>query len=355
MFKDLLDFTNELEATAESTSIFLSELQKGRKKLIGKINKAKANVEIAKNPDKLVKSILPKVKKDVLKTAVDILQGQILVAIRDNFEYDWPEYRRALYLAAADKDSYKVFELGGTGWNTRLSFIINFDESAGRLEAWARGVKLTRRDLGTKVPRKGGKEKQERKRQLSAAAASRAWAGIFGHRNATRKGQYVSTIRSRLSYSGRVAPFWQLLDKGSIPMQSDRGGYPTPKGRPTNFIHNATQIMEEYTKNILKQYKAEYDNLTNEYYKYEDEFEEALSRIDNLVNKIKLDLRVVERVKQEYQKDAKYIDDIKLERAVQQIVEGILTTGRVEITAGGAGKRIRPSVAKIARIAGVLY
>lgn len=355
MFKDLLDFTNELETTAESTSVFLSELQRGRRKLARKITQAKANIAVAKNPDKLVKSILPQVKRDVLKNAVDILQGQILVAVRDNYEYDWPEYRRALFLAAADKDAYKVYELGGTGWNTRLSFSINFDETAGRLEAWARGVKLTRRDLGSKVPRKGGGEKQQRKRELSALSASRAWAGIFGHRNATRKAAYVKTIRSRLSYSGRVAPFWQLLDKGSIPLASDRGGYPTPKGKPTNFIHNATQVMEEYTKNVLKQYKAEYDNLTNEYYKYEDEFEAALLRMDSLIDKIKLDLKVVEKVKQEYMKDAKYIDNTKLERAVQSVIEGFLTEGRVEISATGAGKRIRPSVKKIARIAGVLY
>lgn len=350
MLKSILDYANELESTAESTSVFLEELKKGRKQLNKKIIDAKSKVALAKNPDKLVKSILPKIKEDILKTAVDILQGQILVAIRDNYEYDWPDFRRALFLATEDKDTYKIYELGGTGWSTRLTFTINLDATAGRLEAWARGVKLTRKDLGTKVPRKGSK-----KRETTALQASRAWAGIFGARNAASKSKYSSTIKSRLSYSGRIAPFWQLLDKGTIPMPSDRGGYPTPKGKPTNFVQNAQQVMEEYTKNVLTQYKKQYDSLVEEYYKYEEEFDLALARMDSLIYKIKLDLKVIEKIKQEYYKDSKYIDNIKLERAVSAIIEGFLTEGRVEITMAGATKRIRPSVKKIKKIAGILY
>lgn len=350
MFKSLIDYANELQKIPESTSVFLNELKVGRRRLVKKIADAKTKVALAKNPDKLVKSILPQIKKDVLDNAVDILQGSILEAIRENYEYDWPMYRRALYLAAADKDAYSVYNLGGTGWNTRLSFTINLDKTAGRLEAWATGVKLARKSFGTKVPRRGSK-----KRELSALSASRAWAGIFGHRSTSTKAKYAETIKRRLSYSGRVAPFWQLLDKGTIPMPSDRGGYATPKGEPTHFIQNAQEVMERYTKNVLNGYKKQYDELINDYYLYEEEADAALANMDSLINKIKLDLKVVEKVKQEYQKDAKYIDDTKLERAVQRVVEGGLTSGRIEITASGSGKRIRPSVKKIARIAGVLY
>lgn len=348
MFQKLLDYTKELENTAVATQDFLAELKKGRQRLVNKIAKAEKEIAIVKNPDKYVKSILPTIEKDVSKVASDILQASILEAIRTNHEYDWPLYRRALFLAAKDKEAFKVYNLGGTGFNTRLSFTVNFDKSAGRLEAWARGVKLTRRDLEVKVPRKGSK-----KREVSALQASRAWGGIFGSRNSDPQGRFAKTIKSRLSYSGRTAPFWQLLDKGIVPMPSDRGGYPTPKGTPTHFIQRTQEAMEGYTKNILKDFQANYDKLFTEYNDGIEELNLALERIDGLIDKIKFDIRTIDRIKQEFEGEDRIISSTKVENALQLIREG-LTSGRVDIGARGS-KRTRPLISKLARIAGIIY
>ncbi len=345
MFEDVLDYTKELERTAESTHSFLNKLRGGRRRLINKIQKAKEQTALMKNVDKYVESIMPAIQKEVAKNAKDVLQGAMLEAVRDNHEFDWPTYRRALFLAAADEDTYKVYNLGGSGWNKRLTFTINLDASAGRLEAWARGVKAYRKDLKVKVPRKGSK-----KREISALSASRAWGGIFGSRSANNT--FQKTIRARLNYSGATAPFWQLLDKGVVPMSSDRGGFPTPRGEPTNFVHEAQQTMEEFMRNLLKNERNLYEKLFVDYNRFLNEAEVQLDRLNDMVDKIKLDLQVINRLESEFRDVLKYIDSTKLEKAVQLIREGLLTTGRVELTARGSRKRVRPSVSKIA---GLLY
>jgi hypothetical protein len=348
VFKSLLDYTKELEITATATQDFLDELRKGRRRLVNKIKKAEKDIAVIKNPDKYVKSILPAIEKDVSKVASDILQASILEAVRDNHEYDWPLYRRSLFLAAKDKDAFKIYNLGGSGFSTRLTFIVNFDKSAGRLEAWARGVKLTRKALEVKVPRKGSK-----KREVSALQASRAWGGIFGSRNSDPKGRFASTIKSRLSYSGQVAPFWQLLDKGVVPMASDRGGYPTPHGKPTNFIQRTQDAMEGYTRNIIQDLKANYDKLFADYTNGIEELNLTLERIDNLVNRIKFDIRAIDAIKQEYQGQNKRIDDTKVEKALQLIREG-LAPDRIDIGLAGS-RRTRPKTSRLAKIAGIIY
>jgi hypothetical protein len=346
MFQSLLDYTKELESTATSTQEFLRTLRGGRQRLVNKISKAEKEFSTVKNPDKYVKSILPAIEKDVREVAADILESSILEAIRDNVEFDWPLYRKSLFLAAKDKDTYKVYNLGGTGFNTRLTFTMDFNKTAGRLEDWARGVKLTRKDLQVKVPKKGSK-----KRETSALLASRAWGGIFGSRNADPQGRFAKTIKSRLSYSGRVAPFWQLLDKGTVPMGSDRGGYPTPRGKPTNFIQRAQESMEGYTKNVLNGYKANYEKLVSNYEAAIAELQEALVRINVLVEQIELNVKVINKIKQSYEGNAKYIDSNKVEKALQLIQQGL--EGRVELTATGSKRRTRPTLSQIARIAGL--
>lgn len=345
MFEDVLDYTKELEKSVESTSQFLRKLRGGRRRLINKMKKADEQVALMKNVDRYVESIIPAIQKEVAKNAADVLQGSMLEAIRGSHEFDWPTYRKALFLAAEDQDTYKIYNLGGRGWNKRLTFTINLDASAGRLEAWSRGIKLYRKDLKVKVPRKGSK-----KRETSALQASRAWGGIFGNRSVNNI--FQKTIRARLNYSGAVAPFWQLLDKGVVPMSSDRGGYPTPRNEPTNFVHKAQLTMEDFTKNVLKNEKILYEKLFRDFNKFRDDADIQLERINSLVDKISLDLQVMKRVNQEFDSVMKYIDSTKLEKAVQLIREGLLTGGRVELTATGSRKRIRPSVSKIA---GLLY
>lgn len=355
MFEDTLKYIRELEQTAESTSAFLSKLRGARRRLINKMNKAEESIKEQKNVDAFVTKILPQVEKAVLKEAPDVLKGSILEAIRTNHEFDWTSYKRALAGAANDKDIYYLVNLGGVGWNKRFSFIVDLKKSAGSLEDWANGIKRYRRILEERKrekiresAKKKGKKRPARFPKYDPIKASKAWAGIFEGRNDS--GVFSTTIRNRLQLSGRKAPFWQLLNFGAVSMTSDRGGYPTPQGEPTNFILKTETILQEQAENLLRLQQEKYEKLIDDYRKNIDEAEEVLESLESLIERIRLEVKQVRQLEKEFGEDLQYIDSNKFERAVQLIREGLLKTGRVELTLSGSGKRIRPTVSRLTRL-----
>ena len=340
MFQGVLDYTKELQNNVQATRAFLRKLRGARIRLVNRIAKAEEQVATMKNPDKYVKSLDTVIRKDALKQAKNVLQGSILQAVRENYEFDWPEYKAGLFKAATDNETYTIRALGGTGWNTRYLVSIDMDDSAGRLNRWAAGVRAYRAELETKVPRKGSKKSRQ-----SAVGASRAWAKIFQSRGSNDK--FRTTITKRLGYSGAVAPFWQLLDKGDIPMASDRGGYPTPQKTATNFVSQAEEALEGYIRNIIQSFRNNYESLMGEYRKFLNEAQASLSNIESLIEKTSIEKIKLDRVEQELSRENQIVDRNKLEVAVQKIKDGLLTSGRVELTAKGSPKRVTPSVSTL--------
>jgi hypothetical protein len=352
MFQSVLDYTKELQNNVQYTQAFLRKLRGARTRIVNRIAKAEEQVALMKNPDRYVKSLDETLRSETIKTGKDVIQGSILEAVRTNHEFDWPEYKQALFRATRDNEIYTVRALGGTAWNTRYTVSIDMDNSAGRLNRWAAGVKAYRKILDQEKQEKAGQQrdkkgryKKYRKPRYDPVAASKAWANIFSSRGDNPR--FRTTIRERLELSGAVAPFWQLLDKGSVPMSSDRGGYPTPEGELTNFVDKAQTVMEQYLKNLLNKYKKNYDKLFEEYSAFLGQAEQSLSEIESKIQEVSVENKVIDRLEQELARENQIIDRNKLEQAVQKIREGLLTTGSVSLTARGSPERVRRSVASI--------
>lgn len=338
-FQSVLNYAKNLEDTTEKTQASLRKIRGARTRLINQINKGTEQIKYASNETKYVADLKENLRKEAVKSAKDILNAKVLEAVRENYEFDSSTYMRGLLEALRKSETYRV-DIRGAGWKSTIKVDINLNRTAGRLQSWGQGVKLARKSFGSKVPKKGSK-----RREKSALQASKAWARIFENRGETAI--WKRTINLRKNYSGSLAAWWQLLDKGEVPLSSDRGGYPTPAKRATNFVHRSEKDSEEYMKKVMTQQKNKYDNLFTEYDNFVIEANEMIAILNRLIGDIKINLDAVRKVERALGPIAQYIDSNKLEKVVQKIREGLLVKGKVELTALGSQKRIRPSVKTI--------
>jgi hypothetical protein len=334
MFRDLVPFLNEIENTAESTSEFLYKLNGARRRLRniieGNTKQAKLLLDERKYGAEFRRRLLRTAKKDCRI----YIENNLLDALKTNFEFNQPIYRKLLYSMINDDDSYKIF-LRGSGLNIAVTFNIDFNATGGHLNMWADAIKKTRASLGVKIPRKGSKRYRS-----AAKGASKAWENIWYNEH----GIFLDTIRKRLESSPKPAPFWQLLDQGVVPMKSDRGGYPTPSGEHTGFVGESERSAKNFLTDKIKKEKERYAAMVSEYNSFIETEIERLYRMDALADKIRFDLRNSQNLAKDLNLEVSKIDRNKFQRAIQAIKEGIRTSGRIDITPHGAGKRRSLSV-----------
>jgi hypothetical protein len=341
MFGDLKDYINELETAAESTREFLNKLNGARRRLSNSIEKSEEQVKLMRNETKYVASL----KADIRSQAIQIAKDELFVTARKatqtNQEFDDPQYRQALFSAIENDDTY-VVRMSGSGFNSRISIDMDLNRTAGRLNMWASAIKTARRFLGIKTPRSNDKNYQKK-----ALQASRAWAGIY--RDGGGAGSTFSkTVEARLSASPKTAPFWQILNNGTPPsLASDRGGYPTPKNKETNFQNKAEENTNSRLRNIFVNLKKSYDILFENYQTAIEEATAKLVTLNELADEIRLDLQTVRRLEHELGLVREDISRNKLEKGVQLIREGVLKGGKLDITAEGSRKRKRLSIETI--------
>src|SRR5688572_7039264 len=108
MFQSVLDYAKELQNDVQYTQEFLRKLRGARTRLVNKIAKAEEQVAVMKNPDKYVKSLDETLRSETIKVGKDVLQGSILEAVRTNHEFDWPEYKQALFRATRSNDIFTI-------------------------------------------------------------------------------------------------------------------------------------------------------------------------------------------------------------------------------------------------------
>lgn len=341
MFEDVIEFTKEIQQTASSTKEFLATFRGARRRLVNKIAKAEGEIKSLRNTTKYIANLKTELTKAALKDAKNIIQGNLVQALRENYEFDTPTYKKAILEAVRDTKAYRI-TFRGQGWKIKPTVYIDLNRTAGRLQLWAHGVKLARQDFGTKVPRKGSKL-----REKSARQASIAWARIFERRGESPK--FRETIKSRLIYSGQLAPFWMLLEYGEVPMASDRGGFPTPKKKATHFVEDTRTTLVKRLETTIANKETEYNNLFVDYDAFIKEANVRTAEMDKLIDEIKLDIQVINRVKTKLGPISAFIDSSKLENAVQLIRKGLLNKRTVELTARGSGKRVRVSTETITR------
>lgn len=337
MFNSLNNYLTELEATANNTKEFIRTLQGGRRRIINAIAKADSAIQARsfRNENFYAANIKKEIAKDSIKLAKQTLFEDTLNALKKTQEFDIPLYRRPLFEAIENNDTYFIRSTG-SGFNSILHLDINLDKTAGRLNMWGTAIKAVRAKLKVKIPSKFTTKK---KREASALQASRAWAGIYNKRGAGSK--YDETIKARLSAAAKIAPFWELLDKGAVPLSSDRGGYPTPTNKPLNFVDKAEKKVDEQLKITFAAEREKYYQLLNNYDSVRDQAIEDLAQLSAIIEELKLDNSSLSKSRSKAAKALRAEYNTKLQKAVQLISEGLLTAKKLQLAIKGSykGKR----------------
>lgn len=333
--KELINETklgfNKLENQLTAILLFRDtkrkELANARRRLTRKKNSA--------YPDKLFEEIRAQL------LATDVMRNSLIFAIdraaEQNTEFQEGAYLKALYTVAEDKDIYKLFKVGA-GWSSHLSVQIIFEEEAGNLADWARGINLVRDELGVE-PKDG--------RHRAGFKATMFWIDkIFGTSRETR------TIKMRLDFSGRKAPFWQILNNGSQPLDSDRrdGSFNPLPASPTDFIGDAEASIRRFFLVTWLPEKNKWLEETIELERIIENIQNNLDRMEEDLNQLSTDLAQNERVYRSFGEKRRFIDKNKLAEILERLRAGeeFERNIRVELTASGSGGfRIRPTVRKL--------
>jgi hypothetical protein len=328
MFPELRNYLDELESTAESTGVFLRKLNGGRRRNLNAIANAEAQIKLMRNETKFVASLKPQIQRDTLELSKTILFNEARSALRTNKEFDDEVYRLPLFEAIESNDTYTV-RMQGAGFSSTVSVDINLDKSAGRLNMWAAAIKAVRDELGVVIPRKDSKVYRKK-----AIAASMAWKRLY------ESGAYTETVEQRLQASAKIAPFWSILNFGTTKLSSDRGGFATPKNRPTNFLHKAEQEIKSAIAGLFTTAKEKYQSAFAEYNAFLEDSRERQLRLDEMANEIRIDLQTVRKLEREYEIDSQEIDRNKLEKAVLEVRKRLTNKKIFDIGAKGSRKRI---------------
>lgn len=283
-------------------------------------------------PDNLVNKFIIDTKKGNVLSST--LISEIDSAIITNREFERSPYREALYSVAQDQDIYK-FIRNGNGWNTDLKVEIVFEESAGRLNDWARGISYYREEiLGTE-------------RLDSEKAGKRATN--FWFTKVYRKGLEIKTIAGRIDAANRPAPFWQILNNGSSPLPSDRPGGSNPvPSTPTDFIGKAERSIE---RNFLFMFVTEKARW------YEEEallrqhirlLQETRDEYSEEVRNLRTEEKINEKIYQSFGEKKQFINRNKLEDIVKRLRAGQeFDKPTVDLSKPGSSKLRRISIRKL--------
>lgn len=245
-------------------------------------------------------------------------------AVEVNTEFQQPAYRQALYAVAQDKNIYKLFTLG-TGWGIKLHVEIVFESAAGFLNEWAHGIERYRESIKTK-----GLDNED-----SGRRATEWWyTNVYG------TSLEAKTIKGRLEFSGRLAPFWQILNNGSQPLLSDRaGGYNPVPSRPTGFVDDPKFEIEQNFLTVIRQEQERWFQETRELKQIIAEYEQRRNEYSLEVNNLRTDIRLNTQVYESFDEKREFIDRNKLADAIKRLRAGEeFEKPRVNI--GIRGKRI---------------
>ncbi len=320
----------EIERQLESAKVT-------RDKLSGQIRKAKEQLSKkrtdTKYPTKLVSSIVKQFIKD--KLLYSLVLKEIDIATDTNPEFSHPAYLSALYRAANKNEIYKFFPKG-TGWDIDMDIQIIFEEAAGDLSDWAEGVLAYRDELGVN-------EGEESKN--SGQRATFYWVGkVFGTAKEAR------TIKGRIRGSGRLAPFWQILNNGSQPLLSDRedGSFNPIPASPTGFIEEA----ERKSESLFRAYfLPEKERWFAEIAELEVQIKDAESLRESYnadIAQLRPEAKANRRVYDSFGAKKQFVDQQKLQEAVRRLRAGEdFGTQTIELTKSNSSYRVRPTVRRL--------
>ena len=329
-----LDLLAELDGLAgnmvrqlNSVNVALDELKRGNR-----------------TSSRVIEAEIDRILYPVRENAPFYLSDEVYLAATSTDEYSQPILLGPLMEAAKSTENF-TFSVSRHGWSSRLSVTVDMDPVAGTIEQWAMGVKRARELLKNPL----GKD---------PIKSSDAWKTKIWSTRGSGGSPYQTTIGNRLSESGAIAPYWKLLDEGIVPMSSDRGGYPWPPLRATNF----TQKTEEKIKSVFYEQMAaarsRFNRVIEKLTKEQELLEANINKLDTIIEAIqRADFAAIESIYAKFRNIRDSVDLAKVNRAIMESLLGIGVSrvtkeGRLEITASGATKRIRIPVSALSNITG---
>lgn len=335
MFDSLNKYFSELENSAEYTKEFVRKLQGGVRRTVNSLARADKEINLVNNERTYVARLKEEYKKEAIKLAKNSLFDATVNAIKKRQEFDIPIYRRALFEAIENNDTY-LYRPSGVGFNSILRVDIDLNRTAGRLDIWGTAVKRTRKQLKVDIPSKHSRKKT---REKSALQASRAWARIYNQRGVTN--EYINTINLRMKNAAKKGAFWELLDKGTIPISSDRGGYPTPKNNPLNFVDRVEKEINQTLSESFKAEKERYNTLIENYKIARANVVDELVDAIKIVNEISIDAKKIGTLSRRAEKIFKAQYEEKLIKAIELIKRALSSSKKLELAIKGSykGKR----------------
>lgn len=340
MLEETVRFVKDTIKDLDATKSGVSTAQKAYDSLQDDIRRAKGRLSYKKSTrhaEVYARNIIKAFKNENYTRAV-LLKEIDDAVIRAGREFQQNEnlYKFYLYQAAEDSSIYKLIPIGA-GWGVRLSPQIVFEETAGNLDDYARGIEAYRASLGTKVDESGETDRGLR--------ATRWWRE---HVYTTDK--YESTIEGRIGITGRVAPFWQLIAKGSTTLASDRpdSSYNPFPSQGIDFVTNAEDIIR---REFISRFSEERKIWQEETQAFEREIKSAerlLTSLEEDLDNLTTDFAKNRATLKKFGEKAKFISEERLAEAARRLRAGEeFETDRIELTAPGSPFRVRPSVRRL--------
>ena len=284
----------------------------------------------------------------------DIDMGQILANNISHAVATNPEFAKGMLLSpligAARSSRNFTFMVNRSRWGSTVDIIIDMDSTAGSLDEYASGVKKVREQLEAEAAMAKAMRprhwKQSKPKPRDPIKASKYWKERV-YLNVNQM-WYNSTMEQRIEESGKLAPYWKLLDRGSISMQSDWGGIPYPQGTSSDFTGKTISDIKrefKYGMSSAEDRFRHFSSIVMDMYK---EIDNARIRIGHRTREMEsTDITIVDKL------IAKYGDDLdvdKLRSTLDAISRGenpkTTAEGRIEMTARGrsGGARPRPTL-----------
>jgi hypothetical protein len=282
-----------------------------------------------------------------------ILLEKMEEAIVRNQEFSVGYFLDRLTAVCLNPESISIIPVS----DTEIAVTINLNETAGTLSDYADGINAVRDRLNSN--KKSGlvtsremashfwREKFYGAR-MGGKIVRRKWnksTKSYDERDVTdeQRAKYWDTILARLDASGKIAPFWEILDQGTVPLASDDGGTPYPKNIRTNFTGKAIQAIKNLFKNTMASGKRESKGNISEVKAGIDATREVLKEIDYSIDKLgNLSLEFIDLEEKRLGNELNNLVNVKMistEDAIKRVKEG--HQARVTVGYTSEGKQIQ--------------
>jgi hypothetical protein len=181
--------------------------------------------------------------------ATKLLKREAILAAEITKEFSVGIFTERLNMAIDDPNTIELIPIEGT---SNINVIIDLSTTAGTIEDWANAVDVARRELNISI---------YSRHPVSARERSERWVNYYdaGRNNKdiiNKKGKdvtytyytrYWDTIYKRLDSCTSLAPWWEILQFGTIKFPEDTSGTAYPIIQPTRFVDIAiTKIKNNY-------------------------------------------------------------------------------------------------------------